>query len=187
MTSPNWQPPSRKPSLQQDTSWRPRPEPTGVLEELPQDRRPEGASLPLWMLLAFVLGVISVGVVGLSTDLFDSGPTDLDVSTAYREGYDTGEVGAQAEWEARLDDIWREHYDEGYEVGNSMAPEIQRAVIDGFSWEGGYEIGRASVERGVDASYWQGWMAGYQHGRDLVDGKLTSGSGMPGVKWGGDT
>ncbi len=139
------------------------------------------------MVLAFVLGVVSVGAVGLGTDLFDSGPRDLDVSAAYREGFDTGETQAQADWQARLDDIWREHYDQGYRAGNSMAPAIQRAVIDGFSWEGGYEIGRASVEGAVDESYWQGWMAGYMHGRDLVDGKLTLGSGMPGVEWGGET
>ena len=139
------------------------------------------------MVLAFVLGALAVIALGLGTDLFDSGPSDLDVSSAYREGLDAGTVAAEAEWAQRLDEVWWEHYEEGYAAGNSMAPEIQRAVIDGFSWEGGYEIGLASVEDGHDDSYWQGWMAGYQFGRDLVDGTAAPGSGITGVEWGGET
>ena len=148
------------------------------------------------MAAVFAAGVLFVCGLGVGTDLFDSGPTDVEVNAAYLEGLQVGEAAADAAWEERLNDVWWENYDRGYAEQNSMAPSIQRAVIDGFSWEGGYAAGFESVEaaefddgESYWPSYWRGWITGYEHGRALAEGSpqpIESGNTLT-VEWGGET
>lgn len=140
------------------------------LRELSRETHPLGAFNRRWYLLAFLAGIGVVCVLGFSTDLFDSGPTDLDVSAAYREGIDRGSSAAEAEWTERLEAAWWEGYKRGKGEGSSLAPTLADAVREGFSWEGGYEAGLQSPDIDVDQSYRQGWMEGYSRAWTQVTG-----------------
>jgi len=128
-------------------------------------------------------------MLGFSTSLFDSGPTELDVSAAYRSGFDQGTIEAEARWQEELEAVWWEQYALGRSEGSSMSPSLIEAVRDGFSWEGGYEAGLQSFDVDLDQSYQQGWMDGYNRARTEVAGESAaalsaSNPPEPGDEWG---
>lgn len=160
------------------THWN-RPRQGTELRELDRERAPAGALNRRWYSVAFLAGVFLVFVVGFSTDLFDSGPTDRDVSDAFREGFDEATNAAETYWENELDDRWWEGYKRGQASETSMAPIIVQAVREGFSWEGGFEAGMRSGDIDVDESYRQGWMEGYRMGWTRVTGESTGARFVP--------
>ena len=137
----------------------------------PQDRR--------WYAAAFVFGVFLVCVLGFSTDLFDSGPTEQDVSAAYRDGFDKGTVEAEAYWEHELDDRWWEGYKRGQASETSMAPVIVEAVREGFSFEAGYRAGIESEDIDIYERYRDGWVTGYQRAWVQVTGASVGARTVP--------
>ena len=109
------------------------------LRELARESAAAGESSRLWYALALVAGVALVTVLGFSTALFDSGPTELDVNAAYRDGFAEGQSAADAAWQDKLEQIWWDEYKRGQAEGSSLAPTIAEAVREGFSWEGGLQ------------------------------------------------
>ncbi|MYE06589.1 MAG: hypothetical protein F4Y04_05105 [Chloroflexi bacterium] len=159
----HWSQPSEQPSDRYE------------LRELARETAPSGALSRRWYGVAFALGLVLVAVLGFSTDLFDSGPTDLDVSTAYRDGFEQGRSSAEAAWQDQLEEIWWEHYARGQAEGSSLAPAIAEAVRDGFSWEGGFEAGLRSPDIDVERSFLDGWSAGFVRGWAQVAGVYANG------------
>lgn len=149
------------------------------LRELRRDSGPPGSPDRRWYAAAFIAGVLLVALLGFATDLFDSGPTDLDVSAAYRDGFDQGRAAAESYWEAELTDRWWEGYKQGQASETSMAPVIVAAVREGFSFESGFEAGMASVEIDLDAEYRAGWMDGYVKGWARVTGESSGARFVP--------
>ncbi len=140
------------------------------LQELTREAPAAAAFSRGWYAMALFAGVALVCILGFSTDLFDSGPTNADVSAAYRDGLDRGTIQAEERWAADLEEAWWEQYKIGKAEGSSLAPALIEAVRDGFSWAGGYEAGMQSVDIDVEDEYRQGWMAGYQEGWSAVAG-----------------
>ena len=143
------------------------------LRELRRERKPSAAFSRGWYPVAFLAGIALVCLLGFSTDLFDSGPTELDESTAYRAGFDQETVQAEARWEDALVDAWWEGYQRGQASDSSMAPVIVQAVREGFSWESGFEAGLESPDVDVDQRFRDGWMAGYRQAWAQVTGATT--------------
>lgn len=139
-----------------------RPSEGAELRELDREGRTPGALNRRWYGAAFVAGIFLVCVVGFSTDLFDSGPTDGDVSRAYRSGFDEATVEAEAYWEREMVDRWWEGYKRGQMSETSMAPVIVNAVREGFSWDAGFAAGLASEDIDINSRYRAGWIEGYR-------------------------
>ena len=143
------------------------------LRELSRESKPSAAFSRGWYPVAFLAGIALVCLLGFSTDLFDSGPTELDESAAYRAGFDQETVQAEARWEEALVDAWWEGYQRGQASDSSMAPVIVQAVREGFSWESGFEAGLESPDVDVDRRFRDGWMAGYRQAWAQVTGVTT--------------
>ena len=141
------------------------------LRELARETSARGAFDRRWYAATFVFGVLLVCVVGFSTDLFDSGPTEGDVSAAYRDGFDHGAAEAETYWERELDDRWWEGYKRGQASETSMAPVIVEAVREGFSYEAGFEAGLESEDIDIEEHYRDGWVTGYQRAWAQVTGE----------------
>ena len=109
-------------------------------------------------------------MLGFSTDLFDSGPTQMDVNAAYWDGFEEGRSLADAAWAVELEEIWWEEYARGQAEGSSLAPAIAEAMRDGFSWEGGFETGLKSPDIDVEQRYVEGWRQGFVRGWTQVTG-----------------
>ena len=151
------------------------------LQELPLQRGPDPKRSSRWYLAAFVLGVGFVCLLGLFTDLFDSGPTETEVSAAYREGLDAGTADAEAFWQEELERIYWDHFEQGQGAGLTVGPVLARAIAAGFSWQGGYDAGLEAPDISLNASYWRGWMLGYDEGYVAVAGVSPTS-----VEWGGE-
>ena len=149
------------------------------LRELRRETAPVGGPGRYWYAVAFLAGVLLVALLGFSTDLFDSGPSDLDVSSAYRSGFDQGVAAAEERWAAELVDRWWEGYKLGQSSETSMAPVIVKAVRDGFSFEGGYAAGLNSPDIDVDERYREGWMNGYRNAWARVTGEAAGARHVP--------
>ena len=149
--------------------WTQPPDPQ-ELQELARESRPAEAFDRRWYGVAFLAGILMVCILGFGTDLFDSGPSESDVSSAYRSGVDQGVASAEAFWEDELVDRWWEGYKRGQASETSMAPVILKAMRDGFSWEAGFEAGLDSEDVDIDASYREGWMQGYRDAWTRVTG-----------------
>lgn len=149
------------------------------LREQTRESRPDGSLDRRWFAAAFAVGVLLVAVLGFATDLFDGGPSDGDVSSAYRDGFDKGVAAAEAYWEDELIDRWWEGYKFGQASETSMAPIIVQAVRDGFSFESGYEAGLESDDIDIDRSYRDGWMNGYRNGWARVTGEAAGARFVP--------
>ena len=149
------------------------------LRELARETGPTGAFYRRWYGAAFAFGALLVCVLGFSTDLFDSGPTQQDVNAAYRDGFDQGTAEAEAYWERELDDRWWEGYKRGQASETSMAPVIVNAVREGFSFESGYEAGLESEDIDIDESYRDGWTTGYQRAWARVTGESAGARFVP--------
>ena len=156
-----------------------RPPEGAELRELEREHARPGAPNRGWYAAAFCAGVVLVCLLGFATDLFDSGPTDLDVSKAYRSGFDQGVADAEDYWERELNERWWEGYKRGQASETSMAPVIVEATRDGFSWEAGYQAGLQSPDVDLDASYREGWMAGYQRAWTQVAGMSIAAESIP--------
>lgn len=140
------------------------------LQELRREGAADGSAGSRWYVAAFLAGILLVALVGLSTDLFDSGPTDLDVSAAFRDGFDQGVAEGEAGWEDALVKAWWDGYKRGQASDSSMAPVIVEAMRDGFSWESGFDAGLRSPDVDVDQRFRDGWNAGFGHGWTRVTG-----------------
>lgn len=168
------------------------------LQELALETSPRAARNQRWYAAAFAIGVVLVCALGFATDIFDSGPTDGDVSAAFRDGLDRGTLAAETYWQEELNDRWWDAYKVGKSEGTSVAPVIEEAVRDGFSWDNGFEAGLKSPDIDLDSSYRLGWMDGYTQGWRAVIGDDAPASLVPGtpepdsssrvqwVEWGGE-
>ena len=134
------------------------------LEELVREGAGASDRFWRWCLGAFAVGVIAVCVVGFSTDLFDSGPTEVEVNNAFREGVEAGAEARAAFWEEELERLWWAAYEEGKGEGRSIAPVLLTAAREGFSYESGLVAGLASEEVDLEVSYAEGWRDGYALG-----------------------
>lgn len=132
------------------------------LRELARESAPAGTLGRRWYAIAFVAGVLVVAALGFSTNLFDSGPTAEDVSSAFRSGFEEGAASAEVYWQEEILDRWWEGYKKGQASETSMAPVIFEAMRDGFSYEAGYAAGLESEDIDIDARYREGWMQGYR-------------------------
>ena len=144
------------------------------LRELQRDTGPDGGPDSRWYAVAFLAGLMLVSVLGLGTNLFDSGPSELDVSSAHREGIDRGTVEAERYWEETLEEAWWESYLKGKSEGTSLSSTLILAVHDGFSWESGFETGLQSPDIDLDQRFRSGWMAGYSQAWTQVTGVTPS-------------
>ena len=149
------------------------------LRELRRAGGPDGSPSRRWHVAAFLIGVLLVALLGFSTDLFDSGPSDLDVSAAYRDGFDQGVVAAEDYWAAQLVERWWDGYKLGQASETSMAPAIISAMREGFSFEAGVQAGMASVDIDIDERYRQGWIDGYAKGWARVTGESSGAGAVP--------
>ncbi len=140
------------------------------LQELPRDAGANSATHAPWYAATVFAGIALVCVLGFATDLFDTGPTDLDVSSAYRSGFDRGIAQAELEWEETLEQAWWDNYQTGRSEGTSLSPTLVRAVQDGFSWESGFETGMQSLDIDIDQRFREGWMSGYSQAWTQVTG-----------------
>ena len=120
-----------------------------------------GVSRRTWLISAFIAGILLGAALGLLTDLFDSGPTTQDVSSAYRAAFDAEVAAAEAYWDDFINDSWWEGYKRGQASESSMAPVIVQAMRRGFSFESGYEAGLVSEDIDVQGSYQDGWNSGF--------------------------
>ena len=141
-----------------------RPPDLNELQELQRNSRSRAPGERHWLAAAFAAGFALVLALGFGTGIFDDGPTDLDVSSAYRAGFDRGIEEAESYWNEVLEDAWWEGYFEGNADGSLMAPNLAEGVREGFSWDGGYEAGLRSEEISVSDHYWEGWMEGFNRG-----------------------
>lgn len=141
------------------------------LEDLQRSNRPNHSASAFdqrWYAVALLAGALVTTIVGLSTNVFDSGPTSLDVSAAYRDGIDRGTASAETRWAEAIDRRYWDAYYEGQRGGTGVGFVIAEGLRNGFSWEGGYEAGLGSPDIDPDASYWQGWQIGFQRGYHSV-------------------
>jgi hypothetical protein len=125
-----------------------------------------------WYPVAFLAGIALVCLLGFSTNLFDSGPSALEVSDAYRDAYDQSKAAAEIRWEEDLLSAWWEGYKRGQASDTSKAPELVEAMRDGFSFDSGFEAGLQSPEIDLEDRYREGWMEGYVEAFAQVAGAL---------------
>ena len=163
-----------------------RPPDLSELEELVAERPRRAATRGRWYLSAFAAGLALIFALGVGSDLFDRGPTDLDVSAAYRVGFDQGSEDAESYWIEALEEAWWEGYYEGNADGSSVSPNLSAGVRDGFDWDGGYEAGMQSDEVNVAEQYWEGWMEGFNRGWSSVSGESTGASATNETNGGGE-
>ncbi len=140
------------------------------LRELNREAARAGTFSRGWYVVAFLAGIALVCLLGYSTGLFDSGPTALEESAAYRAGFDQGTVDAEARWEDDLVKAWWDGYKRGQASDTSMAPVLIEAIRDGFSWESGFEAGLKSLDVDLDERFRDGWMSGYRQAWAQVTG-----------------
>jgi len=143
------------------------------LSDLQEQRREPSNRVPWegrWVVASFLAGLALVCALGVGTGIFDSGPTDLDVSSSFRAGFDRGAAESEAHWESAIDDAWWEGYSEGYVDEASGAPSIHEQMSQRFSWESGYEAGLESDEVSIADRYWEGWMEGFNRGWSMAAG-----------------
>lgn len=160
------------------------------LNELQELRRESMSRAPRerhWIAAAFAAGISLVLALGMGTGIFDDGPTDLDVSSAYRTGFDRGAEAAESYWDEVLEDAWWEGYYEGNADGSLMAPNLAEGVREGFSWDGGFEAGLRSEEVNIADHYWEGWMEGFSRGWSSVHGEPPAPSNADDSSEGGDS
>ncbi len=151
-------------------SWT-RPPDLNELQELQLQGQRRAPGYRRWQLAAFLGGVLVVVVLGLAAGVFDSGPTDLDVSTAYRESFDRAAAEARTYWADEFEDQWWQGYAEGRAEGATEATQIAQSVQREFSWGNGYAAGLRSDEISVDGRYREGWTEGYVAGWAAVAGE----------------
>lgn len=148
-----------------------RPPDLNELQELQLQGRRRTPGDRRWQLAAFLGGALVVVVLGLAAGVFDSGPTDLDVSIAYREGFDRAAAEARSYWAEEFEDQWWQGYAEGRAEGATEATQIAQSVQREFSWGNGYAAGLRSDEISVDGRFREGWRDGYVTGWVAVAGE----------------
>lgn len=167
------------------THWS-RPPDLNELQELSRESSSRAANRLRWYLSAFVVGMALVFAVGVGTNIFNRGPSDRDVSAAYRDGFDRGTEAAESYWDETLEDAWWDGYREGNADGSLVAPNLTEGVREGFSWDGGYEAGLQSEEISVADRYWEGWMEGFDRGWSSVRGVPSAGTNSDEDQGGGE-
>ncbi len=145
-----------------------RPSDLNELRELERETSPRVTHDLRWFAGAFTAGIALVLALGFGTNIFDSGPTELDVGSAYREGFEQGTSEAEAYWEEALADAYWEGFSVGNAEGSREAPDLYEGMRRRFSWDGGYEAGLRSAEVNLDDQYWEGWLEGFASGWSSV-------------------
>ncbi len=160
------------------------------LRELQRERPPSRQLNRWWFVASLAVGVFLVAVLGLSTSIFDTGPTDADVEAAYREGTDRGTIEGEEYWLEELERRWWLGYRHGRNEQSSISLDLLLAVRDGFSWEAGFEAGKRSPDLDPAKAYDDGWRAGYVAGWGSVTGETGIDAPAPPrdrrAEWGGE-
>lgn len=142
------------------------------LEELDRETTRRGAPDRRRPALALLAGAALALALGFGTGIFDRGPTDLDVSAAYREGSETGAEEAEAAWTAETERLAAEadrrgRADAEAEIGDEL-------IIGGrssYNYEAGLEAGLLMLDRETGAAFAEGWAAGYLDGYEGASGE----------------
>ena len=155
---------------------------SGELEELERapERRKIGWRLPAGALIA---GAAAALALGFGTGIFDGGPTELDVSAAYREGSEAAAEEAEAEWEAETARLAAEADRRGRAYAEEqIGDELIIGGRAGYNYEAGLEAGLRWLERDSAAAYREGWAAGYADGYEDATGEAPE-SAPPPPEW----
>ncbi len=149
------------------------------LEELaPETRRaPPDYRRPVAALLA---GAALALALGFGTGIFDRGPTELDVSAAYREGSEQGAADAEAAWAAETERLAAEADRRGRaDAEAEIGDELIIGGRNGYNYDAGLEAGLLALERESDAAFGRGWAAGYLDGYEDAGGERPDGAPDP--------
>lgn len=130
----------------------------------PPDRRRPAAALLAGAALALALG--------FGTGIFDRGPTELDVSSAYREGSEQGAEEAEAAWTAETERLAAEADRRGRaDAEAQIGDELIIGGRNGYNYDAGLEAGLLALDRESDAAFGRGWAAGYLDGYEDAGGE----------------
>lgn len=141
------------------------------LEELDRETRRAPADLRR-PALALIAGVALALALGFGTGIFDGGPTELDVSAAYREGSETGADEAEAAWTAETERLAAEADQRGRaDAEAQIGDELIVGGRGSYNYEAGLQAGLLMLEREADAAFGEGWAAGYLDGYEGASGE----------------
>ncbi len=155
---------------------------SGELEELERapGRRAIGWRLPAGALVA---GAAAALALGFGSGIFDGGPTEADVSAAYREGSEAAAEEAEAEWEAETERLAEEANRRGRAYAEEQSgDELIIGGRAGYNYEAGLEAGLLMLEREAAEGFREGWAAGYAEGYESAAGEAPD-DAPPAPEW----